>query len=803
MHHRERKPSSTPFSSSYIIITLAVVIIAMSRFTINATSHQRRSVGVVVSGANAFSSFASMNKNQRSIFSSSAVSSRRLAAVAMAPSSQKSGSSKSTLYMWGEERRPPSSSKEGVPPSSRIPRQQFRTADYSSSSSSRPIRPPRRGGGGGASSDDDDGMGRNKAGGKSDWFDDDADDAAFQNNNDSSTTSRVRRGDEDWSTTSTRSYVRTSSDGAGGGDYRGSSRSDDNHRRSYDNNYQQQQQQRGRGESGRGGRGGRGERGRGSDRRGNSFSRGEERSWGRNNDNPRRRSFDREESRRKGRSSGRGSFGSSTTIDINNNLAAVGKINLRAIESAGYEHVYGIAPVLNALKSNVRDFDSSSIDGINDDDRRRFDDINSSLDDDDDDDTIDDDDDNDNDERWRKKKVESSSSSSSTSSIKPEAKLSPHLFVQEGTLNNNNGRTRYNSISTARSDAKKEASLEILSLAKSISLPIIEVDKGVLNSLCGSRPHQGYVLRCGKLDFVAVRRLPKVVMTTMTSATIAATTDSFSTVPETGPSLWLALDEVVDPQNLGALLRSAYFLGGGDTKSINDDNYDDDESALDNNNNGITRGKVGIIVCSKNSSPLSPTVSAASAGAVEFMSIYSTTNLPKLLYTAQEDGWQILGAAADVPDGASRNHHDDKDSIDDNEDDYNEWVMSNEGSDDDDSSNVDNSHAGSSSIAAATTTKLRPQCFDLNDVKTGSPTIIVLGSEGRGLRTLVSRACTGFVRIPGGGGSVLGGSSSSSSIDDDDDKNDDDNENETRSGVDSLNVSVTGGILLWHFLSKQ
>jgi 21S rRNA (GM2251-2'-O)-methyltransferase len=278
-----------------------------------------------------------------------------------------------------------------------------------------------------------------------------------------------------------------------------------------------------------------------------------------------------------------------------------------------------------------------------------------------------------------------------------------------------------------------------------------------------------------------------------TSATIAAvTTDSSSTVAETGPSLWLALDEVVDPQNLGALLRSAYFLGGGDAGSINDD-Y---ESALDNNNRITHRGKVGIIVCSKNSSPLSPTVSAASAGAVEFMSIYSTTNLPKLLYTAQEDGWQVFGAAADVPDGtASRNNHDDdNDSIDDNEDDYNEWVMSNEGSDDDDSSNVDNSHVGSSSIS-----KLKPQCFDLHEVKTGNPTIIVLGSEGRGLRTLVSRACTGFVRIPGGGGgSVLG--DSSSSIDNDDDKND---ENKTRSGVDSLNVSVTGGILLWHFLSKQ
>ena len=33
-------------------------------------------------------------------------------------------------------------------------------------------------------------------------------------------------------------------------------------------------------------------------------------------------------------------------------------------------------------------------------------------------------------------------------------------------------------------------------------------------------------------------------------------------VPEPGTApLWLALDEVTDPQNFGALLRSAHFLG--------------------------------------------------------------------------------------------------------------------------------------------------------------------------------------------------------------------------------------------------
>lgn len=64
---------------------------------------------------------------------------------------------------------------------------------------------------------------------------------------------------------------------------------------------------------------------------------------------------------------------------------------------------------------------------------------------------------------------------------------------------------------------------------------------------------------------------------------------------------------------------------------------------------------------------------------------------------------------------------------------------------------------------------------------------VVYCVSGRGLRTLVARACTGFVSVPGGG---VGGIE------------DEDVSSETQSGVDSLNVSVTGGILLWHFLSK-
>ena len=62
---------------------------------------------------------------------------------------------------------------------------------------------------------------------------------------------------------------------------------------------------------------------------------------------------------------------------------------------------------------------------------------------------------------------------------------------------------------------------------------------------------------------------------------------------------------------------------------------------------------------------------------------------------------------------------------------------------------------------------------------------------------MVARACTGFVSIPGGGEAVASGGGG---VMDDDDN---DCETPTQAGVDSLNVSVTGGILLWHFLSKH
>ena len=67
-------------------------------------------------------------------------------------------------------------------------------------------------------------------------------------------------------------------------------------------------------------------------------------------------------------------------------------------------------------------------------------------------------------------------------------------------------------------------------------------------------------------------------------------------------------------QNLGAVLRSAAFLGAA-----------------------------GVLTCARNSAPLSPAVSKASAGALESLTVHSCEAMQKTLERARADGWAVLG----------------------------------------------------------------------------------------------------------------------------------------------------------------
>lgn len=75
-----------------------------------------------------------------------------------------------------------------------------------------------------------------------------------------------------------------------------------------------------------------------------------------------------------------------------------------------------------------------------------------------------------------------------------------------------------------------------------LGLSLKTVDKGTLNGLCGNRPHQGVAIDCSPLEYVAV-----------------ANPQDLLNINDRG--LVMILDQVTDPMNLGALLRSAHCFG--------------------------------------------------------------------------------------------------------------------------------------------------------------------------------------------------------------------------------------------------
>ncbi|XP_050217623.1 uncharacterized protein LOC126668474 [Mercurialis annua] len=259
------------------------------------------------------------------------------------------------------------------------------------------------------------------------------------------------------------------------------------------------------------------------------------------------------------------------------------------------------------------------------------------------------------------------------------------LYVQEGLdLTSNNKKKK-----------DKKGFEKVLRMAQNISLNIKEVSKHDLNMIADNRPHQGLVLDASPLEMVKIMKLDPVSH-------------------EDKGSLWVALDEVTDPQNLGAIIRSAYFFGAS-----------------------------GIVLCAKNSAPLSGIVSKASAGSLEIMELRYCKNMMQFLVSSAENGWRILGGS------------------------------------------------------------VAPKSVPLNEVVPGEPTVLVLGSEGTGLRPLVERSCTQLVKIPGNAPvDVMAG------VDDDDIVSEETNlqrsSEEFRSflAVESLNVSVAAGVLIHHLIGS-
>lgn len=137
----------------------------------------------------------------------------------------------------------------------------------------------------------------------------------------------------------------------------------------------------------------------------------------------------------------------------------------------------------------------------------------------------------------------------------------------------------------------------ILAKAKEKQIPIKEVDAKKLDFLSGGANHQGIVA------VVAVKEYSSV-------------DDIFALAEQRGEKPFIiVLDEVEDPHNLGAIIRTAECTGAH-----------------------------GIIIPKRRSATLSYSVGKASAGAVEYMPVARVTNIANTIELLKEKGLWVFGA---------------------------------------------------------------------------------------------------------------------------------------------------------------
>ncbi|MDR2945827.1 MAG: 23S rRNA (guanosine(2251)-2'-O)-methyltransferase RlmB [Candidatus Adiutrix sp.] len=137
---------------------------------------------------------------------------------------------------------------------------------------------------------------------------------------------------------------------------------------------------------------------------------------------------------------------------------------------------------------------------------------------------------------------------------------------------------------------------EIYALARAHGLAVKMSPRQALDRVYGREGHQGLVALFDPLEYVGFE-------------------DFLETLPAEGPALVLALDQVEDPGNLGALMRSALAFGAA-----------------------------GVLTGRERSAALTPAAVHAAAGAAEVLPLVRVVNLRRALETLQERGFWLAGA---------------------------------------------------------------------------------------------------------------------------------------------------------------
>ena len=142
----------------------------------------------------------------------------------------------------------------------------------------------------------------------------------------------------------------------------------------------------------------------------------------------------------------------------------------------------------------------------------------------------------------------------------------------------------------------------LVAKAKAAGAAIKEADPRKLDHLCGGANHQGVVAVAAVKEYATVE-------------------DLFQLAQERGePPFFVLCDELEDPHNLGAIIRTAECAGAH-----------------------------GVIIPKRRSAGLTAVVAKTSAGAVSHLPVARVANLPSLLKQLKKEGLWIFGAAADGP----------------------------------------------------------------------------------------------------------------------------------------------------------
>lgn len=153
-------------------------------------------------------------------------------------------------------------------------------------------------------------------------------------------------------------------------------------------------------------------------------------------------------------------------------------------------------------------------------------------------------------------------------------------------------------LNTERSDKRLENLIETL---ENLSIPTEKVERKKLDKLAGGTNHQGVVLEVSLPEELSENELKSAV----------------ENLTET--ALFLVLDNVQDPHNLGACLRTA------DATNVH-----------------------GIIITKDNAVGITPTVCKVASGAAETVPVYVVTNLARTLRWLKSEGLWIIGAAGEA-----------------------------------------------------------------------------------------------------------------------------------------------------------